>query len=73
MTHLGIDLRRVGDPEGAIRTFEQIEALDPTFEPSYCNRILAYAELGDHERAEEMFYLARLFKEQCPDCYHHLG
>jgi protein O-GlcNAc transferase len=71
--HLGTDLRRIGNPEEAIRTFEQVEARDPAYEASYCNRILAYAELGDHERAEEMFYLGRLFKEQCPDCYHNLG
>ena len=72
-THLGNDLRRIGSTEEAIAVFDQIEAADPAFEPAYCNRILAYAELGDHERAEEMFYLARLFREHCPDCYHNLG
>jgi len=73
LTHLGTDLRRIGKLDEAITVFEEIESKDPSFEASYCNRILAYAEMGDHERAEEMFYLARLFRDQCPDCYHHLG
>src|SRR5205814_6740233 len=67
LNHLGVDLSRVGRFAYAIKTFERIETLDATFEPAYCNRIGAYSELGEHEKAEEMFYLARLYKEQCPD------
>lgn len=70
---LGADLRRIGRPLDAIAEFEKVEAADPSFEPAYCHRILAYADLGEHERAEEAFYLARLFKDDCPDCYHNLG
>src|SRR5690606_13351656 len=44
-----------------------------SFEPAYCNRIIAYTEVGDHDKAEEMFYLARLYKEQCPHCYYNIG
>ncbi len=73
LNHLGIDLTRVGRFEDAIRNFERIESLDATFEPSYCNRIGAYSEMGEHEKAEEMFYLARLYKDQCPDCYYAMG
>jgi superkiller protein 3 len=73
MTRIGIDQQRMGNLDESIRTFEQIERRDPSFEPSYCNRILVYAELGDHDRAEEMFYSGRLFKEHCPDCYYNLG
>ena len=29
--------------------------------------------MGDHEKAEEMFYLARLYKEECPHCYYNIG
>ena len=47
--------------------------IDASFEPSYCGRILSYSELGEHEKAEEMFYLARLYKEQCPHCYYNIG
>ena len=73
MAQIGADLRRIGRPDEAIATFERIEAADPTFEPGYCARVQIYAEIGDHQRAEEMFYTARLFKDQCPECYHHLG
>jgi tetratricopeptide (TPR) repeat protein len=73
MSRLGMDLHRVGRLKQAIKTFEKIEHIDPTFEPSYCNRIITYTELGDHEKAEEMFYLARLYKEHCPRCYYYIG
>jgi tetratricopeptide (TPR) repeat protein len=73
MNHLGVDLHRVGNFEEALRTFEKIEQLDPSFESAYCNRIITYSEIGDHERAEEMFYLARLYKEHCPHCYYNIG
>jgi tetratricopeptide (TPR) repeat protein len=71
--HLGLDLHQVGRFHDAIRTFERLEGLDPAFEPSYCGRILTFSELGEHERAEEMFYLARLYKEHCDDCYYNMG
>jgi tetratricopeptide (TPR) repeat protein len=73
MLHLGIDLRRVGKLDQALRVLERIEQIDNTFEPAYCERVLTYAEMGDHEKAEEMFYLARLYKEHCSDCYDHIG
>lgn len=73
LNRLGIDLHRVGNFEEALKTFERIEQIDPAYEPSYCQRILTYGELGQHERAEEMFYLARLYKEHCPQCYYNMG
>jgi len=73
MNHLGVDLHRVGRYDDALRTFEKLEQVDATFEPSYCNRIITFTELGDHEKAEEMFYLARLYKEHCPHCYYNIG
>src|SRR5438552_15777525 len=73
MNHLGLDLHRVGNFEESLRTFERIESLDASFEPAYCNRIITYSELGEHDRAEEMFYLARLYKEHCPHCYYNIG
>ena len=63
LNHLGMDLHRVGKLDQALNIFQKLETIDPQFEPSYCNRILTFSELGDHERAEEMFYLARLYKE----------
>lgn len=73
MNHLGIDLHRVGRFDEALKTFQSIEAIDPSYEPAYCHRIITYTELGDHEKAEEMFYLARLYKEHCPHCYYNVG
>src|SRR5688500_4048500 len=69
LNHLGVDLTRVGRYKEAVATFERIEGIDATFEPSYCNRIGAYAEMGDHDKAEEMFYVARIYKEQFTDCF----
>src|SRR5205823_3390663 len=73
MNHLGVDLHRVGNFDEALGTFERIEQLDASFEPAYCNRIITFSELGDHQQAEEMFYLARLYKEHCPHCYYYMG
>jgi import receptor subunit TOM70 len=30
-------------------------------------------EMGDHENAELMFYLARQIDDDCPQCYYHMG
>jgi tetratricopeptide (TPR) repeat protein len=73
LQHLGMDLHQVGRFEEALRSFERIEEIEPTYEPSYCSRIITYSELGDHDRAEEMFYLARLYRDHCPQCYYHMG
>ena len=73
MQHLGVDLHRLGNFPKALKTFEKMEAIDASCEPSYCHRIMIYADMGEHERAEEMFYLARLYKEHCPHCYYNMG
>ena len=73
LQRLGADFHEIGRFEEAIQMLEQIESIDSTFEPAYCGRILTYAELGQHDRAEEMFYLARIYKEHCPNCYYNIG
>ncbi len=73
MNHMGVDQHRTGKYAIALKTFERMEAIDASFEPSYCNRIITYTELGEHDRAEEMFYLARLCREHCPHCYYNIG
>ncbi|HEX2973684.1 MAG TPA: tetratricopeptide repeat protein [Tepidisphaeraceae bacterium] len=70
---VGMDLLRLSQFESAIASFARIQEVDPTFEPSYCGRIIAYTELGDHDQAEEMFYLARHFKDECPHCYANIA
>ncbi len=69
----GADCIRLARYQQAIAHFESIEKLDPSFEAAYCPRILAYSELGDHQRAEEIFYLARQYKEKCPACFYNMG
>lgn len=70
---LGVDSNRTGCFDEAIGFFEKIESLDPAYEACYCNRIVSYAEKADHEKAEEMFFLARQYREHCPVCYYHMG
>jgi superkiller protein 3 len=70
---IGADLAHLGQLKEALDIFNRIEALDATYEPAYCQRIAIYAEQGNHDKAEEMFYLARQYKERCPHCYFHIG
>lgn len=73
LNHLGIDQHRLGQYREALATFDHLAEVDAAFEASYCNRILTYTELNQHERAEEMFYLARLYREECPHCYFNIA
>ena len=70
---LGVNLTRAGRYAKSLKCFERIERLDATYEPCYCNRIITYTEMGDHEQAELMFYLARQVRDECPLCYYNLG
>jgi tetratricopeptide (TPR) repeat protein len=73
LCRLGEDQFRTSRFEPALRTFERVEQLEPGRESCYCERIGIYCEMGEHEKAEEMFYLARLYKEHCPRCYYNIG
>ncbi len=70
---LGYDCNRAGNFDEAIGFFQRIEAIDASYEPCYCNRIISYSEKGNHEKAEEMFFLARQYKEKCPICLYNVG
>lgn len=69
----GANCNRLARYHEAISFFERVEALDASFEACYCSRIVAYTELNEHDRAEEMFYLARQYKEKCPVCLYNIG
>ena len=71
--HVAADLYRTGRSRQALRVLEGVSENDPALEAAYCQRVLIHADLGEHERAEEMFYTARLYKEHCPRCYDHMG
>ena len=70
---LGVDYTRLGQYELALETLAHLEKIAPDFEPGFCNRIITYSEMGEHDKAEEMFYLARQLKEHCPLCYFNIG
>jgi tetratricopeptide (TPR) repeat protein len=63
---LGVDYTRTAQYDLALATFERIEQLDPLFEPSYCNRIIAYTEMEQHEKAEQMFIWLSRFTVTVP-------
>lgn len=72
-TALAVDLIRTGRHREAVKQLEQLAGEHPDFEPAYCNRIAAYTRLGDHGRAEELFYEAQNISEDCPNCFHHMA
>lgn len=70
---IAVDLTRTGMYDRALEVFGRIEQIDPEFEPGYCNRIITYAEMDEHEKAEQMFYMAQQIKEDCPICFYNIG
>lgn len=70
---LGVDYTRTAHYDLALATFEQIEQIDPFFEPAYCNRIITYTEMEQHEKAEQMFYMAQQIHSDCPLCFYNIG
>lgn len=57
----------------AVGVFEAVAQLQPDDEPAYANRVWAYTELGDHDRAEQMFYLAQQIDDASPEAFYHVG
>ncbi len=70
---LGIDLTRLERCSQALKAFEALERVDPSFEASYCQRVVTYTQMRQHDRAEEMFYLAQQINESCPECFYNIG
>ncbi|MCP4376058.1 MAG: tetratricopeptide repeat protein [bacterium] len=73
LNSLGVNLTRQGMYAESLAAFGRIEKHDPTYEPSYCNRIITYTEMAQHDKAELMFYLARQVKDECALCYYNMG
>ncbi len=73
LTHMAAAQIRSDRAHDAITTLEALEQLEPDNESSYCYRIAAYAQIGEHEQAELMFYLAQQVNDRCPQCYDHLA
>jgi tetratricopeptide (TPR) repeat protein len=70
---LGVNYTRTAQYDLALSMFEEIERIDPLFEPGYCNRIIAYTEMEQYSQAEQMFYMAQQIKPDCPLCYYNIG
>ena len=73
MNCLGVDYTRTAQYDLALAMFERIEQIDPLFEPGYCNRIITYTEMEQHEKAEQMFYMAQQIRSDCPLCFYNIG
>ena len=73
LNSLGVNLTRQALYAESLEMFGRIEKLDHTYEPSYCNRIITYTEMAQHDKAELMFYLARQVKDECALCYYNMG
>ncbi|MEN6309285.1 MAG: tetratricopeptide repeat protein [Anaerohalosphaeraceae bacterium] len=70
---LAVDYTRTVQYDLAVATFEKIETIDPSYEPAYCNRIIAFTEMEQHDRAEQMFYMAQQINPECPICFYNIG
>ncbi|MBI5725060.1 MAG: tetratricopeptide repeat protein [Planctomycetes bacterium] len=70
---LAVNLTRLGRFAESLKCYARIDRLDPSFEPSYCSRIITFTEMGRHEDAELMFYLARQITAECPACNFNIG
>ncbi len=57
----------------AADAFSAVEQLSPDNEACYANRVWTYTELGDHDRAEQMFYLAQQVRDDRPLAFYHVG
>jgi tetratricopeptide (TPR) repeat protein len=69
----GVVLVLLGRHTRAVEVLSELARAYPDFEPAYCHRIQAYAELGLHDQAEQMFYLAQEIDDCCPHCFFHIG
>lgn len=74
MLLLGIDLIRSGQAERAVEVLDRLAALDPDAKGVMCHQILAHSRVGNHDKAEEIYYLAQqTHEEPCPLCLDHMA
>lgn len=73
LLRLGVDLTRSGEPARAIEVLQRALQLDPHHHAAQCQLILAYARAGDHDAAEQAFYLAQQQDESCAHCFDHIA
>lgn len=66
---VGLNFLRAEKPREAVAWFERAQKLAPDDSASFVHRIAAYAELGDHDQAEVMFYMAQQVNPKDPMAY----
>lgn len=69
----GSNLLRAGHAEDSIEWFGIGESSAPDDPTSYVHRIQAYSELGEHDKAELMFYMAQQMDPDCAPAYACMG
>lgn len=60
--------RVAGRPRDALRVLDVVLRHSPSFEFAYCLKTQLHAELGEHEQADESYFLARTWTDACPRC-----
>ena len=70
---LGGALLELGRWREAAEALDRAGRLDPIAADSYAGRVRAYAALGDHDRAEQMFYLAQQVDDRLPAPFYHVA
>ena len=70
---LGGALLELGRWREAIEALDHAGRLDPAAADADAGRVRAYAALGDHDRAEQMFYLAQQVDERLPAPFYHVA
>jgi tetratricopeptide (TPR) repeat protein len=65
----GVSLLRCGDARSALEWLDRAEKLEPGNVAPYVHRIEAYTQLGQHDQAELMFYLAQQIDPRAADAY----
>ena len=70
---LGHALLNMGRFARAANLLQELVRKFPDLESAYCPLIGAYCELGQHEKAEEVFYLAQERDDACPHCFFYVG
>lgn len=70
---LGHALLNIGRFARAANLLQDLVRRHADFEAAYCPLIGAYCEMGQHEKAEEIFYLAQERDDSCPNCFFYVG
>lgn len=70
---LGHALLNMGRFARAANLLQDLVQSNPDLDAAYCPLIGAYCELGQHDKAEEVFYLAQERDDSCPHCFFYIG